>query len=310
VSRIDIVPFSDEHLDGAAALLAARHARHRASEPLLPEIENFLAQVERDWSGDDASGAAAIVDGELSGYVIGRRRDDQLGPHLWIDLAGHAARDAEVVRDLYAAAAGPWVEAGLTRHFVFAPLLNDLVAPWFRLGFGASAALAVRETGPDQPVDAGVAIRPGSAGDLEASARYDRLIWENNALSPSFSGLEIPSEREFVDDWRGTWDEPEFTHFVAERDGLPVGHALLYRRPAGDLRVPESSIDLANVATEPDVRGSGVGRALTAHALAWAHENGYATMITDWRMTNLLASRFWPRRGFRKTFLRLYRSIP
>ena len=33
-------------------------------------------------------------------------------------------------------------------------------------------------------------------------------------------------------------------------------------------------------------------------------------MTTDWRMTNLLASRYWPRRGFRETFLRLYRSIP
>ena len=43
---------------------------------------------------------------------------------------------------------------------------------------------------------------------------------------------------------------------------------------------------------------------------AWAHELGYPTMITDWRMTNLEASRFWPRRGFRETFLRLYRSIP
>ena len=50
--------------------------------------------------------------------------------------------------------------------------------------------------------------------------------------------------------------------------------------------------------------------ALTEHALGWAHEHGYEAMITDWRMTNLLASRFWPRRGFRETFLRLYRSIP
>jgi hypothetical protein len=44
--------------------------------------------------------------------------------------------------------------------------------------------------------------------------------------------------------------------------------------------------------------------------LAWAHEHGYGSMTTDWRMTNLLASRFWPKRGFRPTFLRMYRSIP
>ena len=42
----------------------------------------------------------------------------------------------------------------------------------------------------------------------------------------------------------------------------------------------------------------------------WAHDRGFPTMVTDWRMTNLFASRFWPKRGFRETFLRLYRSIP
>jgi hypothetical protein len=34
------------------------------------------------------------------------------------------------------------------------------------------------------------------------------------------------------------------------------------------------------------------------------------TEPTDWRITNLPASRFWPRRGIRTTFLRLHRSIP
>ena len=94
-----------------------------------------------------------------------------------------------------------------------------------------------------------------------------------------------------MDDWRDTWDEEQYTHFVAERAGRIVGHMLLYRRPP-DLRVPRDSIDLANAATEPGVRGSGAGLALTAHVLAWAKEHGYPTMITDWRMTNLEASRF------------------
>ena len=43
---------------------------------------------------------------------------------------------------------------------------------------------------------------------------------------------------------------------------------------------------------------------------AWAHEAGYSVMTIDWRVANLLASRFWLRRGFRPTFLRLSRSIP
>jgi GNAT superfamily N-acetyltransferase len=228
----------------------------------------------------------------------------------WVDLAGHASTDPEVVRDLYEAAAGPWVEAGLSRHMAFVPLLTDLIDPWFRLSFGASAALAVQETSPRAAIDAGVGIRRSTPEDLEPSAAFERLLWQHNARPPSFSGIPTPDLETYLDDWRTTWDEPQYTHFVAERDGRIVGHLLLYRRPEGDLRVPPNSIDLANAATDPEVRGDGVGLALFAHAMSWAHEQGFTSMITDWRMTNLLASRFWPARGFRPTFLRLYRSIP
>ena len=120
----------------------------------------------------------------------------------------------------------------------------------------------------------------------------------------------MQTEQEVLDDWRNLHEEPQYTHFVAEQGGRIVGHLVLYRRPEGDLRVPPGSIDLANALTEPAARGSGAGVALTEHAIGWAHEHGYEIMITDWRMTNLVASRFWPRRGFRETFLRLARSIP
>jgi hypothetical protein len=43
--------------------------------------------------------------------------------------------------------------------------------------------------------------------------------------------------------------------------------------------------------------------------LHWAHETGYPAVATDWRMTNLLSSRTWPRLGFRPTFYRLVRAI-
>jgi ribosomal protein S18 acetylase RimI-like enzyme len=309
MSRLELTTFGDEHLDAAAGLLAERHARHRAAEPLLPDVTDFGAQVERLRSADGASGAVALRGGEVVGYLLGGRREDALGGHLRVDVAGLAVREPEVARDLYAAAARRWVDEGLTRHFVFVPALPDLVEPWFRLSFGASAALAARETAIET-VETDVVVRDGTPDDLEAAAGYDRLLWTHLTQAPSFSEHVIPGEDAFVDDWRDTWDDEQFTHFVAERDGAVVGHLLLYRRPEGDLRVPPSSIDLANAATDPDARGSGAGLALAAHALTWAHEHGYETMITDWRMTNLEASRFWPRRGFRETFLRLYRSIP
>ena len=73
---------------------------------------------------------------------------------------------------------------------------------------------------------------------------------------------------------------------------------------------PDGAAFLGFAVTHPDVRGSGAGLALTEASFRWARERGYEVMVTDWRATNLLSSRFWPSRGFRSTFLRLYRSIP
>jgi GNAT superfamily N-acetyltransferase len=104
--------------------------------------------------------------------------------------------------------------------------------------------------------------------------------------------------------------DDRWLELVAERDGRVVGWLSLYHRPEGDLRVPAGNVDLAFAATRGEVRGSGVGLALSNHALAWAAEHGYRSVTVDWRMVNLLSSRFWPRRGFRPQYLRLYRSVP
>jgi hypothetical protein len=53
-----------------------------------------------------------------------------------------------------------------------------------------------------------------------------------------------------------------------------------------------------------------VGLALNAYAFAWAQEHGFRSMTVDWRSVNQLSSRFWPRRGFRPQYLRLYRAVP
>ena len=229
----------------------------------------------------------------------------------WSYVAGHATREPELVRDLYAAAAANWVDAGLTRHFVYVPARAELIEPWFRLSFGASAALATRQTGPEPRIDASVTIRESTPDDARDAARLERHMTLSMLPSPSFSRFEPDDEETIAAEWASdAWDETgTYRHFVAERGGRIVGHTLLYRRPH-DLRVPIDSIDLAGASTEPTERGTGVGLALAHHVIDWAYEHGYPTMVTDWRMTNLLASRFWPRRGFRETFLRLYRSIP
>src|SRR5215210_850170 len=105
--------FTEDDLDAAAALLAERHRRHVEAEPLLPTEIDFRAEVEALWRTNGASGA--VADG---GYLLGiSRPEGGWGANVWIETAGHAARDPELVRDLYAAAAARWVEQGLKAHY-------------------------------------------------------------------------------------------------------------------------------------------------------------------------------------------------
>jgi ribosomal protein S18 acetylase RimI-like enzyme len=303
-----ITAFSAEHVPGAAVLLARRHAVHRRAEPLLPKIDDFEPFVAAELDG--GSGAVALRADEVVGFLLGREEVNRVGRTLKSGVGGHAVTDPALIADLYVAAAERWVEDGLVRQNVFIPFLDELVEPWFRLSFGGAAMNAIRAVPEDAATDPASCVRLSTSDDLVDAARLERVLDEHLTLSPSFNGAPVPSQSEFEDDWRDMWDDEKFVHFVAEQEGKIVGYVLLYRRPP-DLRVPSvANIDLCGCATDREVRGTGVGVALTDHVTGWAAEHGLKTMTADWRLTNLLAARFWPKRGFRPAFIRVYRSIP
>src|ERR687887_444499 len=64
MGKVELAAFSDEHLEDAA-------------------------------QADGASGAAALRDGRLTGYLIGAPRDPEIwGENVWVDHAGHAVEVA------------------------------------------------------------------------------------------------------------------------------------------------------------------------------------------------------------------------
>ncbi|MGH3255472.1 MAG: GNAT family N-acetyltransferase [Streptosporangiaceae bacterium] len=78
---------------------------------------------------------------------------------------------------------------------------------------------------------------------------------------------------------------------------------------AAAFALPDASGFLAFAAVVPHARGLGAGRALGEAVIAWTAQAGYHCVATDWRVTNLLSSRTWPRLGFAESFLRLHRLI-
>lgn len=322
MTRLEVTAFEDSHLDEAAVLLAARHARHRQDRPLLParfqEPSAARAELEAAWSKEGASGSAAFRNGRMVGYLVGSPRPDTAwGDNVWVELPGHAVEEAEVVRDLYGAGAARWLEEGRPRHYSLVPAGDPaLVESWSRLCFGQQHAHGVREVPPQSEVviPDGFEIRPPQAEEIESLIDLDLALPAHQRDSPVFSGVQMPTREDSRAEWISTFAGDDEKILIGAQNGRPVAcwAVVPVERSSqhSGLARPDGAAFLGFAVTLPEARGSGVGVALTAAALAWAADEGYPTMVTDWRVTNLLSSRFWPRRGFGTTFLRLYRSIP
>ncbi len=310
-------------LDALADLLAARHRRHRRASPLLDPVWEQPAHA-RTWLADrladpSASGALAFDGGRAVAYLLGHVGEGSTwGPSAWVESAGVATAglegDAETVRDLYAVAAEAWVDAGHTVHYALVPASDSaLVDAFFRLGFGLQHVHAARVPAPAGAVPDGVVVRPASRADVAALAHLDRQLPLHQGLSPVFSSGHLPTEAKALQEWEEDFGDDRFTTFVAEVDGEVVGSAIGCALEVSSSHTGPALLDHAGflgfAAVLAQARGRGVGRALGEAVVGWSHEQGHRSVVTDWRATNLLSSRTWPRLGFEPTFLRLHRVV-
>jgi ribosomal protein S18 acetylase RimI-like enzyme len=318
--RIEVRPFGEADLPAAGRLLAARHRRHRVAQPLLSARYEDPAVAEKEvaeaWAEEHASGAVAVRDGEVVGYLLGApKKADPWGPNIWVESAGQAVTGAEAMRDMYALAAERWVAEGRTAHYTLVPAHDTaLVAAWFRLGFGHQHTHGIRELPQSPPVvPDGLVVRRVTRADIPVLAQLEIELPAHQVRSPVFSASPPPTLKEGIEEWEADFDDPEFTTFVAEYDGKVVGSAVgcaleKSGAHAGPAR-PDHAGFLGFAAVLPEARGRGAGRALGETVLAWSAERGYDCVVTDWRTTNLLSSRTWPALGFRDSFARLHRLI-
>jgi GNAT superfamily N-acetyltransferase len=320
--HIEIEPFTSSSIEGAALLLADRHRRHRLVEPLLDPAYETVAgargAIEAALAADLAGGATATRRGEIVGYMIGQQKDPSTwGPNVWVEAAGHAATEPAVVRELYAALAGDWVAAGRTSHSILVPASDaDLVDAWFGLSFGQQHVHAIRELpGASFGVvpRSELVIRAPTRDDLDALTELELVLPNHLRASPVFSKLAVQPFDEVRAELAEDLDDPKYTWFVAEHEGVVVGSGIgcalsVSRAAVGPNQVPNAAF-LAYAAVLPSARGLGAGRALGESILAWARDAGYASIATDWRSANLEADRAWRGLGFRPTFRRLHRLI-
>lgn len=276
--------------------------------------------VEAAWRRNFTSGVAAFDGDRLIGYLFADLAvDPQFLRSVWIRAAGHALSpdySTELYRDLYAAAGPEWLALGAFEHFVLAPATEaEILDAFFRLGFGHQQAyglLDLQEWSPhgDELIE-GLEVRQAQPADRAVLVGFAELIHRYQAGPPVW-GPALPENRaELREGFAELVDDEDAVVFLAFLDGHPAAYQAYFHAEAGetDILVPKGCVELKVAGTVSDLRGAGVGRILTDYGLDWCRAAEYRYCLVDWRVTNLLASRFWPRQGFNPVYYRLHRHI-
>ncbi|GLZ36747.1 GNAT family N-acetyltransferase [Actinokineospora sp. NBRC 105648] len=289
-----------------APLLHAQSARFAGLDPLLP------AAVEPP-PGDTLT--AALPDGRRVAGVLCRTVLTPGTPQtLW------SASEVWELHPLLGAAGGSGMAALLRRWpSVLARMSPGLdsacVVNWpsrdaestgalLAHGFVPLAVLAVRTGLAEQTApETGVRVRRAVAGDLDvlvdsamAEVRYSSQVG-GAVPRPGAERIKRETLRAHLAQADPMW--------VAERDGVPVGHVEGWHTTStpgswAETRVPHGRWAYVNcLSVLPEARGSGVGRALMAQAHRELLVPGTAGAFLYYNPPNPLSPVFWARQGYR-----------
>jgi GNAT superfamily N-acetyltransferase len=305
VSSTNIVPFNADHIDDAAALLAARHQAGRRREPLLPRrfedpgecrplIESLLPK---------GSGVAALRDGRLAGYLLTENEAvHEPQRRALIPSEGHALAGndgIETYREMYAALAPELIRLGIFAHQVIVPSAGEAAGEaWFSLTFGQRMHIAGRVLEPVDARTSEVDIRLAGQDDIDTVWRLFTGLGYYNTTSPLFVP-DIWDDDVWRRDLEANFSQPSRACFLAYQAAEPV--AAMYLGTPRDLMIdcPPARAHVWIAYTRKAARRSGAGAALLQRCDEWAGENGYQYLTLEYFTANLLGARFWENHGFR-----------
>jgi len=260
-------------------------------------------------------GIGAFLNDELVGYIMGEIKiDDRRGRHAWVPYEGIAIRtdqSSELIRHLYAKASVQWLEQGCFSHYTLVPIGNTVYYEAFlQLSFAIEQVHATMNIEEYKPFEnaADIDIRLANKMDSEVMGKMSSIISTFQNAAPVF----IPALPEVLgrikEGFKGMVEEDDVIVLIAEKDKKELGFQE-YVMINPDLMTPDNGIELCVAGTYSSQMGSGIGKKLMNEGYRIMKDKGYINITTDWRITNLASSTFWPKCGFKPVAYRMVRFI-
>ena len=294
---LQIVTLQDEHLDDAAALVAARYRGLRRQQPLLPtryESAATIAAMLQPLAGG-GNGVAALRRGRLVGFLSGFVIPELLGKRSLYSPEWANGAELEESRflyeEMYRHVATPWVAQGCFVHAI-SMLGNDRqgIEGWHWLGFGLVAIDALRDLTAVSDIAAPVQLRRAGAENAAVAAPLFRGLQRHLAGAPAFWIHEMEEPREWL-------ARPGRALWIAYEQDTPVGCLGAEKDHEDGCQVlqDEATANVTQAFTQETARDRGIGTALLNQVLDWARAEGYERCAVDFEAMNVLGARFWTR---------------
>ncbi len=327
---IDIVPFSDAHLDEALALLANRHQAMRSREPLLPapfdRPEAWRPVLEQVCEKTAATGWAATENGRLVGRLFFRRRRSPTRVPLH-----HVPIRWKRRKRLPRVCLRCWLQPGIATDLQCCStrLHSDSSGRAFHgcTGLRSRNRRRIREPGI-RPFSqschstygrqsarccrfspgvskSGIWRRSGRAasGDEANVLHLATELWRSFTDPPILMPWIEESLLDFHNHLRKSLDDPTSPIWLAVRSGRPAAMQLFLTPEsddwfAGPFAAASGSLYLILAGAAANSRGRGTHTALLRHTMRWARDSGYHAMLLH-RFSPSFAAEYWHRQGFR-----------
>ena len=321
--KTELLPFTNEMIADAGKLLAHRHACNRERLPLLPErfeqTDVATKAVETLWQEKYKAGYAAFRDGRMIAYLIGQTSTNPWGRSGTVYLPGYAAAEEEhpaVIQDLYALLGDLWVKKGCFDHYLYVSAADTgVIAALFDVGFGkerVDALLDLRSLEiPEAEEPVAITVRRAGHGDNAHLGSFSNVIFRALAKPPYWHPTLPEDWDDLYEGWSELPDDKEWTVWMALEKEETYGTVGFRPEAETDTQMLASprTIYLSVAATKPQARGRGISTVLSWHGLRHAQQEGYEICYSNWISPNFLASRFWPRFGFKDAAYRLGKKV-
>lgn len=314
--------FQNEHIPQAADALVRQSAELRKRFPLLPEriqdkkaASSFLQALCEKSKG---KGCILLQQNEIVSFILGYYdKNPFFGDYMWVPFGGIVLpheNSFEAFRALYTAAGELWIKDKILNHYLICPALDDWMQSAFSLSFGQEQVYAIAPLQGERDeisLPDGLSMReikPSDAGQLAQKCHW---IAEHLNRAPVWAPVPVEHMENIRAGYAELANDDTSTTWVALDGEEIVSYVCVYTEDIGAIHylgVPQAA-HFSIAATDPAYRGRGIGRALFTHILNIAREQGHDRIFTDWRITNLEASRYWPTFGFEPFSYRLLRRV-